>query len=348
MQEFFSTLLGVEELNRFLELRDETYQEWVESAGNPGNQGLFNEVAVGAVERDTRYKDQLRTMADSHADDATKPKASITGRLAKDTRVRSGTGGFNQKPEIPSSADEGELWSTLDHRFVTLKLKTPTERRRRELEEEIAQARLKHILNRYEAAFPSAWIEAYIRYLEGLLEDRYRVSCEVWQEQGNPLSPQFLREVFTKGIEVTIELLGEHFREEFRRQFGAIKNRPDSDPILQSGRGRMNEAKQRLRNNWYIRTELEARELEYAIARRERTPMGSQTPETAPEAAPEPEQARAAVTATTGEPSTGTAPEDSQRNGTEQQDATTPKREFTCSPDYRSGSLPENDAGLCG
>ena len=38
-------------------------------------------------------------------------------------------------------------------------------------------------------------------------------------------------------------------------------------------------------HNWYIRTELEARDLEYAVTRLARTAMGSQTQETAPEAA---------------------------------------------------------------
>ena len=265
-------VLAIEEL--FLEIRDETYLEWVESGGHPGNRGLFNEMAVGAVKRDTRYKDQLRTMVDSHAD----------GKLVVDTRVRSSAGGSNQKHEIPRSAHESDLWTKLDHKFVNLKLKTLTKRRRREFEEEIAQARREYIHNLNET-FPSAWIEARLRYLDRLLEDRYRVICEVWQEQGYPLSPQFLREAFTKDLKPTIETLGEHFWEEFHRKFRTRRGEPDSDLILRFGRGRMNEAKQRLRDDWYSRTEREARDLEYAITRLARTAMGSDEHKIAPEAA---------------------------------------------------------------
>ena len=74
--------------------------------------------------------------------------------------------------------------------------------------------------------------------------------------------PPRVRAVFTKHIEPTIERLVEHYWEEFRRLFGRIRGRPDSDPILQLGRGTLNEAQQGLRDDWYSKVELEATELE--------------------------------------------------------------------------------------
>ena len=155
-----------------------------------------------------------------------------------------------------------EVLSRLDHKLVSLKLQKSTKRRKRRLKEKIAKARRKHRQDLNEAAFPSAWIDAHVTFIKGVVRDYYRVDCEVCKKQENPLNPQFLRAVFTKHIEPTIERLVEHYWEEFRRLFGRIRGRPDSDPILQLGRGTLNEAQQGLRDDWYSKVELEATELE--------------------------------------------------------------------------------------
>src|SRR5438067_13316009 len=95
-------------------------------------------------------------------------------------------------------------WLQIDHTLANLMLTEVAEEIGRHIEEDERSIRFRNRGNHNVLAIPTQRLRMSLLRADEWVKRTYDVYCEVWQLQGNLLSPEFLRAVCANGIRTLI------------------------------------------------------------------------------------------------------------------------------------------------
>jgi hypothetical protein len=155
-------------------------------------------------------------------------------------------------------------WHAIDRSMVRLKLTDLSIEMNRKTKDDIRRIQFDNRLNMNTNTVPSAILRMHEERTDEWAGRIYQIYCDVWKAQGNVRTAAFVRAVFARAIRMTLTARSSAIR----HQFGMWARRTGFHGGLTNAHLNAFDLRmQRLKDRWFRRTEIEAKELEHAEKR---------------------------------------------------------------------------------
>lgn len=159
------------------------------------------------------------------------------------------------------ASDPAFDWRQVDHALATLMLAEVSEEIRKGIEEDEQRIRAANRDNRNLLAAPLQRLQMHLRRADEWAQRTFDAYCDVWQRQGNALSPEFLRAVCANGIQPLIATRTSTVISALEME--AVRTRSYPDEWLKAACADFRREMQRLFARWNSRIEIEAKTAEH-------------------------------------------------------------------------------------
>ncbi len=151
-------------------------------------------------------------------------------------------------------------WEQVDQELASLKLQTLSHDIREDIRKEEAEIRERGRGNENCLAVPTRLIEMQARRTNEWAQRTYEIYCDVWEEQGHSLSPEFLRAVWANGVAPIISGRTNAVVTELEEEAQRTKQYPPK--WLEDAIGKFRRDMQQLSRRWEQQTEIQAKGME--------------------------------------------------------------------------------------
>lgn len=160
-----------------------------------------------------------------------------------------------------SANDPAFDWQQVDHTLANLMLAEVSEELRERIKKDEQQILLDNSSNENALAIPAQRLKMQVLRTDEWAKRVYDVYCEVWQRQGNALSPEFLRAACANGIGTLIAARKGSVIGELELQ--ALRTNSYPTEWLKAATAEFRREMERLFARWQRRVEIEAKTLEH-------------------------------------------------------------------------------------